>query len=53
MRLYAVVSKWSQRTVELFPIREEADAVVEAWDEPDQAGVLHVELIELEAGAPN
>ena len=38
--------------VELFPTREEAEAVVRSWDsdEPDQAGELHVEEIAVEAG---
>jgi hypothetical protein len=35
---------------ELFTTREEAEAIVQAWDrdEPDQAGMLRVEKIEFE-----
>jgi hypothetical protein len=37
---WAVVSNSTEEAVELFTSREEAEAVVQAWDrdEPDQAG---------------
>jgi hypothetical protein len=47
---YGVVSDRLDEAVELFPTREEAAAVVSAWDrdEPDQAGTLRVETVEFE-----
>jgi hypothetical protein len=47
---WAVVSNSLQEAVELFTSREEAEAVVEAWnrDEPDEAGGLRVEAVEFE-----
>jgi hypothetical protein len=53
MRL-AVVSDSSEEAVEPFTSREEAEAVVQAWDrdEPEQAGELRVEKIEFET-SPN
>jgi hypothetical protein len=44
----------SQEAVELFTRREEAEAILQAWDrdEPDQAGALRVEKIEFET-SPN
>jgi hypothetical protein len=51
---WAVVSSSTEEAVELFTTREEAEAIVQAWDrdEPQQAGVLRVEIIELET-SPN
>jgi hypothetical protein len=45
-----VVSDSLQEAVELLASREEAEAVVQAWDryEPKQAGALRVELVEFE-----
>jgi hypothetical protein len=45
------VSDHLDEAVDLLSTRAAAEAVVRAWDrdESDQAGVLHVELIELEA----
>jgi hypothetical protein len=53
VNFYGVVSDFLDDALELFPTYEEAEAVVQAWDrdEPDQAGVLHVEMIELETSA--
>jgi hypothetical protein len=50
-----VVSDSTEEVVELVTTRQEADAIVQAWDrdEPDQAGALRVERIELLAGTPN
>jgi predicted kinase len=47
---WAVVSESLQEAVELFTRREEAEAIVQAWDrdEPEQAGALRVEMIEFE-----
>jgi hypothetical protein len=44
-----------EKAVELFRSREEAEAIVQAWDrdEPDQAGALRVEAIELPTGTTN
>jgi hypothetical protein len=52
---WAVVSDSTEEAVELFTTREEAEAIVQAWDrdEPEQVGALRVEPIELEAGAQN
>jgi hypothetical protein len=43
----------SEVPVELFTSREEAEAIVQAWDrnEPDQAGTLRIEQIEFETSA--
>ena len=43
----------SDRAVQFFSIREEADAVVEAWDrdETEQVGVHRVECVEFETTA--
>jgi hypothetical protein len=45
---WAVVSDSTEEAVELFTTREEAEAIVRAWDrdEPDEAGALRVEQIE-------
>jgi hypothetical protein len=45
---WRVVSDSIEEAVELFPTREEAEAIVQAWDrdEPDQVGELRVELVE-------
>jgi hypothetical protein len=50
-----VVSDSIEEAVELFPTREEAEAIVRAWDrdEPDEAGILRVEKIELRTGTAN
>ncbi len=55
MLFYGVVSDFLGEAVELFPTREHAEAVVQAWDrdEPDQAGTLYVEPIKIEGGAAN
>jgi hypothetical protein len=55
MLFWAVVSDSLQEAVELFPTREEAEAVVQAWDrdEPDQAGSPRVEKIEFRTGTAN
>ena len=56
MRVYAVVSEqMSNEALELFLDRQMARLMVEAWDreEPDHAGTLHVETIELKAGSRN
>jgi hypothetical protein len=47
---YGVVSDSTAEAVELLPTREEAEAIVQARDrdEPDQAGALRVELVEIE-----
>jgi hypothetical protein len=44
---YGVVSDSTEEAVELFTTREEAEAIVQAWDrdEPDQVGSLRVERI--------
>jgi hypothetical protein len=49
------VSDSLQEAVELFTTREEAEAIVEAWDrdEAEQAGELRVEKIELRTGTTN
>jgi hypothetical protein len=53
MLFWAVVSD-STEEAQLFTSREEAEAIVQAWDrdEPEQAGVLRVEMIKLET-SPN
>jgi hypothetical protein len=50
MLFWAVVSDSTEEAVELFTTREEAEAIVQAWDrdEPEQAGALRVEMIEFE-----
>jgi hypothetical protein len=42
---WAVVSDSTEEAVELFPSREEAEAIVQAWDrdEPDWRWMLHVD----------
>jgi hypothetical protein len=52
-RFWAVVSDETEEALELFTSREEAEAIVQAWDrgEPEQAGVLRVEEIEFETSA--
>jgi hypothetical protein len=54
VRFYAVVSDPLEEAIELFTEPREAERVVENWDrdEPERAGELHVELIELET-SPN
>jgi hypothetical protein len=49
---YGVVSDSTEEAVELLTSREEAEAVVDAWDrdEPEQAEALRVELIEFRTG---
>jgi hypothetical protein len=44
---YGVVSYSTEEAVELFTTREEADAIVQAWDrdEPEQVGTLRVEAL--------
>jgi hypothetical protein len=55
MFVFAVVSDPLDEPLELFVDRRAAEAVVRAWDrdEPEAAGALHVEPIELEAGTLN
>jgi hypothetical protein len=50
MLFWAVVSDLTEEAVELFTTREEAEAIVQAWDvdEPEQVGALRVEKIEFE-----
>jgi hypothetical protein len=45
----------TEEAVELLPTREEAEAIVQAWDrdERDQAGMLRVEPVELLTGTAN
>jgi hypothetical protein len=50
VRVYAVESEqMSDEALELFVERQMAELMVENWDrdEPDRAGELHVELVEL------
>ena len=53
MFFWAVVSDSTEEAVELVTRREEAEAIVQAWDrdEPDHAGVLRVGKVELQTGA--
>jgi hypothetical protein len=53
--LYGVASDSTAEAVELFTSREETEAIVRAWDrdEPQQAGALHVEHVELVSGGEN
>jgi hypothetical protein len=55
MLFWAVVSDSTEEAVELFPTREEAEAIVQAWDrdEPGQAGQLRVEQIEFRTRTTN
>jgi hypothetical protein len=55
MLFWAVVSDPTEEAVELFTSREEAEAIVQAWDrdEPDQAGALRVEAVEFRTGIAN
>jgi len=48
-RFYGVVDDFLGEAVELFLDRREAERVVRDWDrdEPDQAGLLRVEPVEL------
>ena len=51
MRVYAAMSEqMSDEALELFGDRQMAELMVENWDrdEPDRAGELHVERVELE-----
>jgi hypothetical protein len=50
MLFWAVVSDSLQEALELFCTREEAEAIVQAWDrdEPEQVGALRVETVEFE-----
>jgi hypothetical protein len=52
---HAVLSESLPEAIELFVDRREAERVIENWDrdEPDQAGALRVESIEIKAGTPN
>jgi hypothetical protein len=52
---YGVVSDSTEEAVELFTRRDGVEAIVQAWDrdEPEQAGELRVERIELAAGGKN
>jgi hypothetical protein len=55
LRVYAVVSEqMSDEALELFVDRQMAELMVENWDrdEPDRAGELYVEPVELET-SPN
>jgi hypothetical protein len=55
MLFYGVVSEATEEAVELFTSREEAEAIVQAWDrdEPDQVGSLRVEKMEFRTGTAN
>lgn len=55
MLFWAVVSDSPEEAVEFFTRREEAEAIVQAWDrdEPDQAGALRVERVEFRTGTAN
>ena len=55
MLVYGVVIESFGEAVELFPTRAEAEHVVAAWDldEPDRAGELRIEEIELESVSTN
>jgi hypothetical protein len=55
MLFWAVVSDSIEQAVELFTTRQEAKAIVRAWDrdEPEQAGTLRVENIEVRTGTAN
>jgi hypothetical protein len=55
MRFWAVVRDSTEEAVELFTSREEAEAIVQAWDrdEPDQVGALRVEQVEFRTGTAN
>jgi hypothetical protein len=50
VRFYGVVDQSLEEAVELFLRREDAERVVRDWDrdEPEQAGLLYVEAVELE-----
>jgi hypothetical protein len=50
VRVYPVVSETSEAALELFIDRQMTELMVESWnrDEPDRAGELHVEPVELE-----
>jgi hypothetical protein len=50
MRFFAVVDDSPDEAVEFFLDRRDAERVVEDWDrdEPDQAGLLHVAVIDLD-----
>ena len=45
----------NREAVELFTSREEAEAIVQAWDrdEPEQAGALRVEAVAFRTGTAN
>ena len=53
MRYYGVVDACLDEAVELFLKRRDAEQVVEDWDrdEPDQVGLLRVEVLELDSTA--
>jgi hypothetical protein len=53
VRFYGVIDSGLEEAVELFLRREDAERVVRDWDReaPEQAGLLHVEVIELETSA--
>jgi hypothetical protein len=55
MLFWAVVSDLTDEALELSTRREEAEAIVQAWDrdEPEQAGTLRVEKIEFRTGTTN
>jgi hypothetical protein len=54
VRVYAVVREWSDEAIELFVDRQMAELMVENWDrdEPERAGELSIEPVELEM-SPN
>jgi hypothetical protein len=55
MRLYGVVALPLDEAIELFRLREDAEAVVSAWDkdEPNRAGELRVDPIDFVTGTEN
>jgi hypothetical protein len=55
MLFWAVVSNSTEEALELVTSREEAEAIVRAWDrdEPDWRGILRVEKIEIRTRTAN
>ena len=53
MRFYGVVDSSLEEAVEVFLRLEDAERVVHDWnrEEPDQAKLLHVQVIDLEVSA--
>jgi hypothetical protein len=53
VRFYGVIDPRLEEAVELFIRREDAERVLRDWDrdEPQQAGLLSVEAVELETSS--